>query len=212
VTSPITLVIETLSSWMISFVGATGYFGVFLLMTVESACIPLPSEVTMPFAGFLVSQGGMNFWLVVLAGGLGNLVGSLAAYYVGLRLEDSLLRAFIRTHGKWVLMSEHDYDLAEIWFRRHGEIVVFVSRLLPIVRTFISLPAGVAKMNVIRFSIYTMVGSVLWSILLTYIGVQLGDHWHDLSGIWHQFDVVIGLALVAALAFYVWHKRDVLAQ
>jgi membrane protein DedA with SNARE-associated domain len=197
---------------MVSLIGATGYVGVFVLMTLESALIPLPSEVTMPFAGFLVSQGAMNFWLVVLAGGIGNLVGSLAAYFLGLGLEDSVLRTLIRTRGKWMLMSERDYDLAERWFRDHGELVVFVSRLLPVVRTFISLPAGVARMNVMRFSIYTIVGSLLWSALLTYVGVQLGEHWHDISGIWHQFDLVIGLALVGAVAFYIWHKRDVLAQ
>ena len=197
---------------MVSLIAATGYAGVFVLMTLESACIPLPSEVTMPFAGFLASQGVLSFWLIVLAGGLGNLAGSLIAYYVGLALEDSVLRTFIRRWGKWVLMSERDYELAEGWFRRHGEIVVFVSRMLPIIRTFISLPAGVARMNVLRFSIYTIVGSLLWSTLLTYIGVQLGDHWHELSGIWHQFDLVISLALVALIAFYIWHKREVLAQ
>ena len=197
---------------MVSLIAATGYAGVFVLMTLESACIPLPSEVTMPFAGFLASQGVLSFWLIVLAGGLGNLAGSLIAYYVGLALEDSVLRTFIRRWGKWVLMSERDYELAEGWFRRHGEIVVFVSRMLPIIRTFISLPAGVARMNVLRFSIYTIVGSLLWSTLLTYIGVQLGDHWHELSGIWHQFDLVITLALIALLALYIWHKREVLAE
>jgi len=197
---------------MVSIIAATGYAGVFVLMTLESGCIPLPSEVTMPFAGFLASQGVLSFWLIVLAGGLGNLAGSLIAYYVGLALEDSVLRTFIRRWGKWVLMSERDYELAEGWFRRHGEIVVFVSRMLPIIRTFISLPAGVARMNVLRFSAYTIVGSLLWSTLLTYIGVQLGDHWHELSGIWHQFDLVITLALIALLALYVWHKREVLAE
>jgi membrane protein DedA with SNARE-associated domain len=197
---------------MVSLIATTGYVGVFVLMTLESACIPLPSEVTMPFAGFLASQGVLSFWLIVLAGGLGNLGGSLIAYYVGLALEDSVLRTFIRRWGKWVLMSERDYELAEGWFRHHGEIVVFVSRILPIIRTFISLPAGVARMNVLRFSIYTIVGSLLWSTLLTYIGVQLGDHWHELSGVWHQFDLVITLGLIALLALYVWHKREVLAE
>jgi membrane protein DedA with SNARE-associated domain len=197
---------------MVSLIATTGYVGVFVLMTLESACIPLPSEVTMPFAGFLASQGVLSFWLIVLAGGLGNLGGSLIAYYVGLALEDSVLRTFIRRWGKWVLMSERDYELAEGWFRHHGEIVVFVSRMLPIIRTFISLPAGVARMNVLRFSIYTIVGSLLWSTLLTYIGVQLGDHWHELSGIWHQFDLVISLGLIALLVLYIWHKREVLAE
>jgi len=197
---------------MVALIASTSYAGVFVLMTLESACIPLPSEVTMPFAGFLASQGVLNFWLVVVAGGVGNLVGSLIAYYVGRALEDTVLRTFIRKHGKWVLMSERDYELAEIWFRRHGEIVVFVSRLLPIIRTFISLPAGVARMNLTRFCIYTIAGSLLWSTLLTYVGVQLGDHWHELSEIWHQFDLAISVILIGLLALYIWHKRDIIAQ
>jgi membrane protein DedA with SNARE-associated domain len=208
----LTALIETVTTAMVSFIGAVGYVGIFVLMALESACIPLPSEITMPFSGFLASQGNLDFWLVVLAGGLGNLVGSLAAYWVGVGLEDHVLRAGIRKHGKWVLMSERDYDLAERWFREHGELVVFVSRLLPIVRTFISLPAGVAQMNVLRFSVYTLTGSLLWSALLTYIGLKLGENWHTISTYWHELDFAVAAALLACLGFYIWHKRDVLAR
>ncbi len=208
----LTAVIESVTEAMVSFIGAVGYVGIFVLMALESACIPLPSEITMPFSGFLASQERLDFWLVILAGGVGNLVGSLAAYWVGLKLEESVLRAGIRKYGKWLLMSEQDYDLAERWFRKHGEVVVFVSRLLPIIRTFISLPAGVASMNVVRFSAYTLIGSVLWSTLLTYIGLKLGENWHSISSYWHQFDFAVAFALVACGAFYVWHKREVLAR
>ena len=208
----LTALIENVTATMVSFIAAVGYAGIFVLMALESACIPLPSEITMPFSGFLASQGALDFWLIVLAGGVGNLVGSLAAYWVGLKLEATVLRAGIRKYGKWVLMSERDYDLSERWFREHGEIVVFVSRLLPIVRTFISLPAGVAQMNALRFSVYTLTGSLLWSALLTYIGLKLGENWHSISDYWHQFDFAVAAALLGCIAFYVWHKREVLAS
>lgn len=179
-------------------------------MTLESALIPLPSEVTMPFSGFLVTQGKFNFWLVVLAGGIGNLIGSLIAYYIGFFLEESVLRAFVRKYGRFVLLTVHDYERAERWFRKHGEIIAFASRLLPAVRTFISLPAGVAEMNVWKFSIYTLAGSLLWSVFLTLIGVKLGENWHSISDYFHKFDVLIGVLGVAAIAWYLWHKRDVI--
>ncbi len=205
-----TALIEHITGWMVELIGATGYFGVFVLMTVESALIPLPSEVTMPFAGFLVSEQRLAFWGVVLAGGLGNLVGSLVAYFLGWRLGEPMLRVFIRSHGRWVLMSEHDYDLAERWLRERGELIVFASRMLPVIRTFISLPAGVAHMNLTRFCIYSLVGSLIWSALLTQLGVKLGENWPTLSDIWHRFDAVIVAVLLALVALYVWHKRELL--
>ena len=207
----LTHLIETITGAIVELIAATGYLGVFALMAIESACIPVPSEITMPFAGYLVSQQRLEFWLVVVAGGFGNLAGSLVAYWVGYVLEEPVLRKFIRNHGKWVLMSEHDYDLSEHWFQRHGELIVFGSRLLPIVRTFISLPAGVAKMNLPRFCIYSLVGSLMWSAVLTMVGVKLGDNWHSISEVWHQFDYAVVAALLAGFAFYLWHKRRILA-
>jgi len=198
--------LELLAHFIISLIESSGYLGIFILMTLESALIPLPSEVTMPFSGFLVTQGTFNFWFVVLAGSLGNLVGSLMAYCLGFYLEESLLRRMVVKWGKFILLTEDDYDKAERWLNKYGEIISFTSRLLPAVRTFISLPVGVAKMNVIKFSIYTFIGSFLWSIFLTFIGVKLGENWHSISDYFHKFDLVIGILLVAAVVFYIWHK------
>lgn len=206
----ITDLLELLAGFIISIIQSTGYFGIFILMTLESALIPLPSEVTMPFSGFLVTQGKFNFWLVVLAGGIGNLVGSLIAYHIGFFLEESVLHAFVRKYGRFVLLTMHDYERAERWFRKHGEIIAFASRLLPAVRTFISLPAGVAEMNVWKFSIYTLAGSLIWSAFLTFIGIKLGENWHSISDYFHKFDVFIGVVGVAAVALYLWHKRDLI--
>lgn len=206
----ITGLLETLAHFIISVIESTGYLGIFILMTLESALIPLPSEVTMPFAGYLVTQGKFNFWLVVLAGGIGNLVGSLIAYYIGFFLEESVLHGLVRKYGRFVLLTMHDYERAEGWFRSHGEIIAFASRLLPAVRTFISLPAGVAEMNVVRFSIYTLLGSLMWSAFLTFIGVKLGENWHSISDYFHKFDLIIGGFLGAAVLLYLWHKRDLL--
>src|SRR5581483_9024008 len=202
-------ILELLGTFIIGAIQSSGYFGIFLLMILESALIPLPSEVTMPFSGFLVTQGVFNFWLVVLAGSIGNLVGSLIAYYLGFYLEESLLRRLVSKWGKFVLLTEHDYDKGEQWFRKYGEAIAFTSRLLPAVRTFISLPAGVAKMNVVKFSVYTFLGSFLWSIVLTAIGVKLGENWHSISDYFHKFDVIIVVVFMGLVAFYIWHKREI---
>ena len=211
----VTHILEMLAGFAISTIQSTGYVGIFILMTLESALIPIPSEVTMPFSGYLASQGVFDFWLVVAAGGLGNLVGSLAAYYLGVVLDEAVLKALIRRYGKFVLLSIEDYERGERWLRDHGEIVSFTSRLLPAVRTFVSLPAGVARIPVAKFCVYTVTGSLLWSAFLTYVGVKLGENWHTISDYFHKFDLVLGVAILAAIAFYIWHKwprRRVLTQ
>ncbi len=187
-------------------ISSLGYSGVVLLMAIESACIPLPSEVIMPFAGSLVATGELNLWLVGIAGGVGCVLGSLVAYYVGLWGG----RRFLERHGRWVLISRHDLDLADRWFDRHGEISVFIGRLLPVIRTFIAFPAGVARMRLTPFILYTFVGSVIWSLGLAYIGYQLGEHW-DTLGVWfHRFDAVIGLALLVGIIW--WVRRHILLE
>lgn len=198
--------LEILGSWIIHFISTAGYAGIFLLMTLESALVPIPSEVTMPFSGSLVALGTFNLWLVVCAGTLGNLVGSLLAYFLGAWGQEAVVRKLIATYGKYVLISEGQYDQSERWFRTHGELIVFVSRLLPVVRTFISLPAGVARMNLLRFTAYTTIGSFLWSLFLTYIGVVLGNNWHSLSGYFHTFDITIVIALAVLALWYMRRK------
>lgn len=198
--------IELLGSWIIHLISSLGYFGVFFLMTFESALIPIPSEVTMPFAGSLVAVGQFNFWIVVLVGTLGNLVGSLLAYWLGWWGEEGVVRTLIQKYGKYVLISEHEYDRSERWFRNHGEMIVLLSRVLPILRTFISLPAGVAKMKIRKFITYTVVGCFIWSYILTQIGVVLGENWSSLEVYFRKFDVVIVCAGVLVVVWYVWHK------
>ncbi len=175
-------------------------------MLIESALIPMPSEVTMPFSGFLVNTGKFNLWFIVIAGTAGNLIGSLLAYVLGYYGEDLIVRKFIRKYGKYILISEHEYNRSEKWFRKYGEIIVFISRLLPAVRTYISLPAGIAKMNIVKFTVYTTIGSFLWSLLLAYIGVVLGSKWQTIGSFFHAFDAIIVVALSILVIWYVRRK------
>ncbi len=174
-------------------------------MALESALIPIPSEVTMPFSGFLVTMGRFSFWLIVIVGALGNLAGSLAAYYLGLFGEEKV-REVIRKWGKFALISEREYDHAEKWFKKHGEIIVFISRLLPVIRTFISLPAGISRMNLKKFILYTILGSLIWSAILTYIGVVLGSNWLNIGGLFHKFDILISISLAVVIIWYFQRK------
>jgi membrane protein DedA with SNARE-associated domain len=198
--------VELIGSWIIHFISALGYFGVFILMTLESACIPIPSEVTMPFSGSLIASGQFNFWVLVIVGTLGNLAGSMLAYWLGWWGQEAVVRKVIVKYGKYFLISEHEYDRSERWFKNHGELIVFASRVLPILRTFISLPAGVAKMKLKKFVAYTIVGCFIWTAFLTEIGVVLGNNWKSLEGYFRKFDVVIVVACVAIVAWYISRK------
>lgn len=186
-------------------ISSTGYLAVFLLMAAESALIPIPSEVTMPFGGFLVSKGILNFWGVVLAGAVGNLVGSYLAWLLGTHGEN-FTRRFIKKWGKWVLVSEHELEIAISWYRRFGQPITFFSRLLPVIRTYISLPAGLAKMPLAPFLIFTFVGSFLWSTFLAWLGLLLGENWHSLSIYFRKFDVILVALGVLLVGLYIWYK------
>jgi membrane protein DedA with SNARE-associated domain len=198
--------LETLASWIINIISSTGYAGIFALMAIESALIPLPSEVTMPFSGSLVALGKFELIWVAVAGALGNLVGSLLAYALGFWGQENVVRLVIRKYGKYLLISEHEFERAEKWFRKYGEIIVFSSRLMPVVRTFISLPAGIAKMNLGKFIVYTTIGSFLWSLFLAYIGMVLGQNWKILETYFRRFDILIGAVLILIIAFYFFHR------
>lgn len=202
--------IEQLSLFIIHLIQTTGYLGIFILMTLESALIPIPSEVTMSFSGFLVNQGGLSFILVVLVGAFGNLIGSLIGYYIGYFLEENIIISLVKKYGKFLLITEHDYTMSRNWFNKYGNAVVFFSRLIPGVRTFISLPAGLAEMNIWKFSIYTFLGSLLWSSFLTYIGFYLGSRWKDLEGYFRKFEVLIVVLLVVAVLLYINHKLKII--
>ena len=204
-------IIEILSAFIVATISALGYAGVILLMAIESACIPLPSEIIMPFAGYLVYTGRFNLWAVGVAGAFGCVVGSLVAYWVGMYGG----RPFIEKYGRYLLVSRHDLDLADRWFARYGEIIVFASRLLPVIRTFIAFPAGVARMNLTRFVIYTFAGSLPWCLGLAYVGQLLGEQWdkNDTLKSWfHRFDFLIGIIGLIFAVWWVWrhikHSRD----
>lgn len=195
-----------IGAWITNSISTVGYPAIFFLMAVESALIPIPSEITMPFAGFLVGLGRLNFWLVVFLGGLGNLAGSLAAYALGYWGQETVVRRLIKKYGKYLLITCEEVDQAERWFRSHGELIAFGSRLLPVVRTFISLPAGISQMNVIRFSVYTLAGSLIWSTFLAYIGKILGSNWDVLEVYFRKFDVLIIGTFILLAVIYIWHK------
>jgi membrane protein DedA with SNARE-associated domain len=195
--------IEIVTGFIVATILMLGYPGIILLMAIESACIPLPSEVIMPFSGYLVYRGDFNLWWVAVAGALGCVIGSLVAYWVGMYGG----RPFIEKYGRYILVSRHDLDLADRWFASYGEIIVFASRLLPVVRTFIAFPAGVARMNLTRFVVYTFAGSLPWCLGLAYVGQILGEQWdkNDTLKSWfHRFDFVIGIIGLLAVAWWVW--------
>jgi membrane protein DedA with SNARE-associated domain len=201
-------IIEILSGFIVAIISALGYPGVVLLMGIESACIPLPSEIIMPFSGYLVYTGRFELWAVSVAGAIGCVVGSIVAYWVGMYGG----RPVIEKYGRYVLLSRHDLDMAEKWFARRGELIVFASRLLPVIRTFIAFPAGVAKMNLTRFIAYTFLGSLPWCLGLAYVGQKLGEEWDKNEALktwFHRFDFVIGIVVVLAAAWWVWrHVTD----
>jgi membrane protein DedA with SNARE-associated domain len=191
-------VFEALEHFMTEVIGDYGYYAVFVLMVLESACIPIPSEVTMVFGGFLVSRGRLDFFWVGLLGTLANVLGSWIAYWVGVVGG----RPLIERWGKYIFLRKHELDRAEVWFEKHGEAAVFVSRLLPVVRTFISLPAGVAKMPFAKFTVYTFLGCLPWTFALTWAGFILGENWETFIKYGEPVSIAIGVLLLAALVWW----------
>lgn len=192
--------INAITQFIINGISSMGYYGIGVMMAIESACIPLPSEIIMPFAGFLVAQGKFSLFGVALTGALGCVVGSIIAYAVGIWGG----RKFIEKYGKYILISHHDLDIADKFFNKYGSSAIFFSRLLPVVRTFISLPAGIAKMNFNKFVIYTFLGSLPWCWALAYLGKKLGDHWDALGVYFHKFDFVIVIIIFLGIIWYIW--------
>ena len=199
-------IVEFVSNFAIYLINSLGYWGVFIGMTLESACIPLPSEIIMPFSGFVVWQGttNMTLWGITLIGALGNLVGSLIAYFVGLKGGRPLLEKY----GKYVLITHSKLELADQWFERYGYEAVLISRVLPIVRTFISLPAGISHMDLKKFVIYTFAGSLPWCFVLGYIGVQLGPRWEIIKGYFHILDIIVVVGIIAFLGYIIYKYKD----
>ena len=199
-------ILAVLFTFISSVIAATSYAGIALLMAIESACIPLPSELIMPFAGYLVFQGKLNLFWAASAGALGCNLGSLVAYEIGCYGGRPLVEKF----GSYILMGRRELDWADKFFLRWGQAAVFVGRLLPVIRTFIALPAGIARMPRGKFHFYTFLGSWPWCFGLGYLGLKLGENWRSLSQYFHRFDAVIGVLLLAGLAYFLyshWQHR-----
>src|SRR3989338_1806620 len=187
-----TVIINLISGW--------GYGGVFFLMALESALIPIPSEIIMPFAGFLVWEGTFSFMTVVLWGALGNLAGSIIAYFLGFYGGRPLLEKY----GKYILISHKEIELADNWFKKYGNFSIFISRMLPVLKFFFSSPAGIARMPFWKFSLYTFLGSLPWAFFLTYLGIISGENWKNLEIYFRKFDWLIIIIIIAAIGWWLY--------
>lgn len=198
--------LESLAAWVINVILNLGYPGIVLTMAIESALIPLPSEIIMPFAGYLASAGKFDLNMVALMGAVGNVLGSLIAYSIGYYGHETLIRRFIRKFGKWILITEKELDETEKLLHRFKDMVILGSRVLPGVRTVISLPCGFAKLPLGRFIVLTFIGSLVWSYFLAWIGFTLGQNWRTIGPYFHKADAAIVILIIGAILFYVYHK------
>ncbi len=203
----LTHIISAVGAFCVHVISAGGYAGIAALMALESACTPLPSELVMPFAGYLVTTGRFNLWLVATAGALGCNIGSTVAYAIGAWGG----RPFVERWGRYLLLDPGSVDKAQAFFARHGSAAVFFGRLLPVIRTFIALPAGIARMPMLPFQLYTFAGSWPWCLGLAYIGERLGRAWDSdprLRTFMHSFDLVVAAAILLGVGWFVWtHLR-----
>ena len=196
--------IEWGTNLILDWISNYGYGGIMLLMALESACMPVPSEIVMPFAGYLVARDGvMSLLGITVAGALGCTIGSIAAYVFGFYAG----RPLILRYGKYVLIREKHLVTAEQWFEKWGDKATFIARLLPVIRTVISLPAGIAKMNFKKFVFYSFVGSVPWTFMLAYVGYVLGSEWESIKGVFRELDVVVVIAAIAVVAYYAYRVK-----
>jgi len=198
-------IIKPLVDFATSIISNLGYSGVLFLMILDSTMIPIPSEIILVFSGYLVTKGTFEPISLILAGSLGNVIGSIITYYVGLKFG----RIFILRFGKYFFIKEHHLEYTEKMFQKYGDKISLLGRLLPVVRTYISLPCGVAKMSLLKYSVYTFIGSVIWNTIFTYIGIQLGSNWQDIDNYSIYFEVVTGFAMVA---FAIWFTIKILRK
>lgn len=196
-------IIEIVGAWIISVISSAGYVGIMLLMAIESACIPLPSEIIMPFSGYLVYSGRFSLFWVATWGAIGCNLGSVVAYEIGYFGGRPLVEAY----GRYIFLSKRELNWADRFFERRGALAVLIARLLPVVRTFIALPAGIARMPRLKFHIYTFVGSWPWCFMLAYVGMRLGEQWDKdprLKMWFHRLDLVIVAVLLIGIAYFIW--------
>jgi membrane protein DedA with SNARE-associated domain len=195
--------LKPLVEFIMSFIAQLGYTGIFFLMILESALIPIPSEIIMPFSGFLSSTGRLDPLLVTLSGSLGNLVGSILTYYLGIKAG----RKFILKYGRYILFKKEHLESTENLFERYGDRISFAGRLLPGIRTYVSLPAGIGKTNFTKFVAYTFAGSLIWNSVLTYVGMSLGSNWKNIDKYSTYLDVAALLAVAVFVTWFVYKTK-----
>jgi membrane protein DedA with SNARE-associated domain len=195
--------LKPLIEFITSFIGQLGYSGIFFLMILESALIPIPSEIIMPFSGFLSSTGRLDPFLVTLSGSLGNVVGSVLTYYLGIKAG----RKVILRYGKYILFRKEHLEITENLFRRYGDKISFAGRLLPVIRTYVSLPAGIGKTDFKKFVIYSFAGSLVWNSMLVYVGMNLGRNWKNIDKYSVYLDVAAVLSVAAFIVWFVYKTK-----
>ena len=204
--------LEQLSGLIIHLIQTAGYLGVTILMTLEACFIPIPSEVTLPFAGFLAQQGKFALPLMIAAGVVGDTFGFMIAYAIGYYLEENVILNLIHKYGKFILFSKHEYETVMKWFQRHGNIIITIAKLLPGFRTIIGLPAGLSEVKPLKALGYALLGSIIWCSAFVYLGYSLGSKWNSLEPVFRKFELVIGLIILAGIVFYVMKKFDLLGK
>lgn len=192
-------ILADITNFATSLMRDWGWLGILVLMAIESACIPIPSEVIMPFAGYLVSKNDMTLLTATISGTLGCLIGSIIAYLVGAKGGRPLLLKY----GKYILITPQKLDYVDSFFDKHGEKAIFWSRVLPIVRTFISLPAGITKMNFSKFALFSAAGSLPWCFVLSFVGYKLGKNWEDIKSVFHYLDAAVAVAIIVCVIYLI---------
>lgn len=200
------MITESLITFAVNCISALGYIGIIVLTAGGSALLPIPSEITMIFSGFLVTTGNLNFFLVVLAGALGNIAGATLAYYIGFHLKKLVIKRILEQYGKFLLVTEEEFEKLENIFKKHGAWIITVARFVPGIRAVISFPAGASHMPYLKFLTYTTIGSIIWSFLLTYAGTLLGSNWEVVKQISHKFDIIIVSFFIILIGVYIFHK------
>jgi len=202
--------LEQLSSFVINLIQSAGYLGVFVLMMFNASAIPIPSEITLPFAGFLANQGNLSFILVIMTGIIGDLVGSVIGYSIGYFLEENLILGLVKKYGKFILVTEEDYQKVTGWIDKHGSPVVFLGKMVPGVKSFVAIAAGITEIKFTKFIISNILAAIIYVSFVSYIGFYLGSKWSILGTYFRQFEVVIAILIILAGFGYINYKLKII--
>jgi len=202
--------LESITGIIIHLIQSAGYLGIFGLMVLNATAIPIPSEVTLPFAGFLANHGGLSLMLIIIVGILGDLVGSIIGYSIGYLLEENLLLSLIKKYGKFILVTEHDYQLATTWIKKYGAPVVFVGKMLPGVKSFVAVAAGITQVKFIKFVVSNILAALIYVSCVSYVGFYLGSTWGILGGYFRKFELAIVVLLILGGLFYINYKLKII--